>query len=122
MADIEKVKQGLRCCAEIKSATDCESDGKLCPYLPEKFCLMGMCCDALDVIEQMEQEIARLKKTEAEKQEERKRKRQEYMKRYRSEHKEQANKYNREWRKNNPEKWKAQKARERERQKQKNAK
>ena len=112
MADIEKVKHGARCCQE----SDC-SERKHCPYYGDDECFEKMSHDFLTVIEQMEQEIARLKKTEAEKQEERKRKRQAYMKKFRSEHKEQINQYNREWRKKNPEKRKAQKAREREKKK-----
>ena len=120
---IEKVKRGLKHCSDRGKCNDC------CPYSylirddneGMDSCTSALCTDALSVIEQMEQEIERLKKTEAEKQAERKRKRQEYMKKYRSEHKQQANQYNREWRKKNPEKWKAQKAREKERQKRKNA-
>ena len=70
-------------------------------------------------IDEMKGAFDTIRKTKAEKQAERKRKKQAYMKKYRSEHKEQMNLYNREWRKKNPEKRKAQKAREKERQKQK---
>ena len=54
MADIEKVKQGLRCC----DTTNCND----CPFKNEKdetyplFCKHVLNHDALSVIEQMEQE------------------------------------------------------------------
>lgn len=56
MADIEKVKQGLK-----HHKSGCVIDCKECPYWSIKDCHKPLMKDALSVIEQMEQEIERLK-------------------------------------------------------------
>lgn len=60
---IEKVKQGLKICTDESWVGNCEIDGKHCPYEEDHIisCFAIMCRDALSVIEQMEQEIERLK-------------------------------------------------------------
>ena len=117
MADVEKVKQGLKAHTD-ECAWVCNEN---CPYYdPSEYgCCDKLTADALSVIEELQAEIERLTKLEEEKQAERKRKKLEYNRKYRETHREQAYQKLKEWRKNNPEKWKAQKAREREKQRQK---
>lgn len=56
---IVKVVQGLQCCTNWKSIEDCFE----CPYLhsPEK-CNVRLMKDALDLIDEQQAEIERLKK------------------------------------------------------------
>lgn len=75
--------------------------------------------DALELLKSQQAEIERLTKPEKEKQAERKRKRLEYNRKYKETHRQQAYQTTKEWRKNNPEKWKAQQARYRAKQRQK---
>lgn len=78
-------------------------------------------CSAYDDLSAMLDELIETeqKKTEEERKQEAKQRRSEYNRKYRETHRERAYQELKEWRKNNPEKWKAQKAREREKKKQK---
>lgn len=58
---IEKVKHGLRCCADPMMK---KCDRRTCPYRGVLECRMMVARDARSVIEQMEQEIERLKEQE----------------------------------------------------------
>ena len=55
---IEKVKQGLK---QHKERRCRDENGTLCPYWDSGVCFNKVMDDALSVIEQMEQEIKRLK-------------------------------------------------------------
>ena len=82
-----------------------------CPYGDCKTgCLVTLIDDALKLLKEQA-------KTKEDRQEEQKQKRREYQKKYRIAHKGKAYQTTKEWRKNNPEKWKAQQERWREKRK-----
>jgi len=85
------------------------------------YCKIGVVTaqGALDIIKEQAEQIERFTKTEEQKQAERKQKRREWQAKYRESHRQQAYQTTKEWRKNNPDKVKAQRARYRERQRMK---
>ena len=114
MADAEKVIKALELCA-----SGCDDNG--CVYLEEQNNRGGLAvCRCVDLMARDALELLKAyAKTEEQKQAERKQKRREWQAKYRESHKEHARQTLKEWRKNNPDKVKAQKARYRERQRMK---
>lgn len=115
MADSNEVMNGLDLCEGHGSNCTLEE----CPYYGTRLCVQDLHSDALALLKSQQAEIERLTKPEEEKQAERKRKRLEYNRKYKEAHRQQAYQTTKEWRKNNPDKWKAQQARYREKQRQK---
>lgn len=110
MADLNKVINGLKRCLICDTSVIASAEGQKA-YIDCEY-TVGLYCDRNRLL----RDALELLKSKEEKQLESKQRRLEYCKQYRESHKEHARQTLNEWRKKNPEKVKAQKARARERQ------